>query len=214
VKLYVDLETLDLIGGPGFRNPINALRFKRGDAAKLEVTFLTGGTTPTSIGDPATLDLQFGIKPRGRYDVGYLVHTAEWTLPAPDAPSPVYQCFPSFNTVELDAALGLGSSSGTELSEITLMGEITWREGTGQPTSTRTFYVVVENDVNRGAEGVPTSADPTYPAPLTIALKSNEGYEVTLRDTLKSFDANNATLDDVTDVLATLLTTLKTKNII
>jgi hypothetical protein len=69
VKLYVDLETLDLIGGPGFRNPISALRFKRGDAALLEVAFLTGGTTPAIIGDPATLEMQFGIKPRGRYAV-------------------------------------------------------------------------------------------------------------------------------------------------
>ncbi len=173
MKLYVDLETLDLIGGPGFRNPISALRFKRGDAARLEVVFLAGGVTPASIGDPATLEIQFGIKPRYRYDVGYLCHTTEWTLPAPDATSPVYQCSPSFNTVELDSALGVGSSTGTEQSEITLMGEITWREGTGQPTSTRTFFVIVENDVNRGTEGVPTNADPPYPAPLALALLSS-----------------------------------------
>lgn len=170
MKLYVDLETLDLIGGPGFRNPINALRFKRGDAARLEVTFLAGGATPASIGDPAALELQFGIKPRYRYDVDYLCHTADWTMPAPDAVNPVYQCSPSFNTVELDSALGVGSSTGTELTEITLMGEITWREGAGQPTSTRTFFVIVENDVNRGTEGVPTSAAPAYPAPQSLAL--------------------------------------------
>jgi len=170
VKLYVDLETLDLIGGPGFRNPISALRFKRGDASLLEVMFLAGGVTPASIGDPSTLEIQFGIKPRGRYDVDYLCHTAAWTMPAPDAASPVYQCSPSFNTTELDSALGVGSSTGTELSEITLMGEITWREGAGAPTSTRTFYVVVENDVNRGTEGIPTSANSAYPAPDEIAL--------------------------------------------
>lgn len=214
MKLYVDLETLDLIGGPGFRNPINALRFKRGDAAKLEVTFLAGGTTPASIGDPAALELQFGIKPRGRYDVGYLGHTAEWTMPAPDAASPVYQCSPSFNTVELDSALGVGSSTGTELSEITLMGEITWREGAGQPTSTRTFYVVVENDVNRGTEGLPTSANPAYPAPQSLVLRSDESYTVTVKNTLKTFNANTATIDQVTDALATLINTLKTKQVI
>jgi hypothetical protein len=33
VKLHVDLETLQLIEGPGFRNPVTSLRFKRGDAA-------------------------------------------------------------------------------------------------------------------------------------------------------------------------------------
>jgi hypothetical protein len=173
VKLHVDLETLQLIEGPGFRNPITSLRFKRGDAAQLEVSFLEGGSTPVAIGDPATLEIQFGIKPRNRYDVGYLVHDSVWTMPDAGAESPVYQCSPSFNTLELDSALGVGSSTGTELSEITLMGEITWREGTGQPTSTRTFLVVVENDVNRGAEGMPTSANPPYPAPEQIALLSD-----------------------------------------
>jgi hypothetical protein len=175
VKLHVDLETLQLIEGPGFRNPVTSLRFKRGDAAQLEVMFLDGGTTPVAIGDPGTLEIQFGIKPRNRYDIGYLVHSADWTMPAPDAESPVYQCSPSFNTVELDSALGVGSATGTELSEITLMGEITWREGSGEPTSTRTFLVVVENDVNRGTEGVPQSAEPAYPAAASIELVARKG---------------------------------------
>jgi hypothetical protein len=214
VKLHVDLESLQLIEGPGFRNPVTSLRFKRGDAALLEVVFLEGGTTAVSIGDPGTLEIQFGIKPRSRYDIGYLVHDAAWTMPAVDAEIPTYQCSPSFNTTELDSALGLGSSTGSELSEITLMGEITWREGVGEPTSTRTFLVVVENDVNRGTEGVPTSAQPPYPAPGSIVLRSNEGYEVTLRDTLKTFDANTATIDQLMDTFATLLFTLKSKNVI
>jgi hypothetical protein len=120
VRLYVDLATLQLIEGPGFRNPVTSLRFKRGDAAQLEVVFLQSGTTAAEIGDPGTLELQFGIKPRGRYDVGYLVHEAVWTLPAPGAESPSYLCAPSFNTVELDSAMQVGSSTGSELSEITL----------------------------------------------------------------------------------------------
>ena len=129
MKVFVDLSSLQLIEGPGFRSPVSALRFKRGDAALLEVAFLTDGTTHSSIGDPDTLELRFGIKPRHRYDIGYLVHTADWTLPENDAEKPVYQCAPSFNTQELDSALGVGSSTGSELSEIILMGEISWREG-------------------------------------------------------------------------------------
>ncbi len=50
-------------------------------------------------------------------------------MPASGDEPPVYRCSPSFNTVELDSALGVGSSTGNELAEITLMGEITWREG-------------------------------------------------------------------------------------
>lgn len=175
MKLHVDLETLQLIEGPGFRNPVTALRFKRGDSARMEVSFLEGGSTPVAIGNPLALEIQFGIKPRNRYDIGYLVHDSVWIMPAVDAESPVYQCSPSFNTVELDSALGVGSSTGTELSEITLMGEITWREGSGEPTSTRTFLVIVENDVNRGTEGVPTSAEPAYPAATSIEIKTEKG---------------------------------------
>lgn len=155
MKLYVDLETLQLIEGPGFRNPVNSLRFKRGDAAKLEVVFLQNGTTPVEIGDPLTLDLQFGVKPRNRFDVGYLVFTSEWTLPDQGAESPTYLCSPNFHTTELDSALQVGSATGNELTEVILMGEISWREGAGDPTSTRTFSVIVENDVNRGTEGTP-----------------------------------------------------------
>jgi hypothetical protein len=169
VKLHVDLESFALIEGPGFRNPVTSLRFKRGDAARLEVVFLRNGSTPIAIGDPEALEIRFGIKPRARYDVGYLVFSDAWTLPAPSAESPVYLCSPSFNTTELDSALNVGSSTGSELSEITLMGEITWREGAGEPTSTRTFLVIVENDVNRGTEGVPQSAEPPYPAPGEVA---------------------------------------------
>ena len=169
MRLYVDLETLQLIEGPGFRNPVSSLRFKRGDAAKLDVVFLKNGTTPIEIGNPASLELQFGVKPRARYDVDYLVHESVWTLPAQGAQDPSYLCSPSFNTVELDSAMQVGSSTGSELSEISLMGEITWREGLGEPTSTRTFSVVVENDVNRGTEGVPASAVPPYPTPTQLA---------------------------------------------
>jgi hypothetical protein len=74
--------------------------------------------------------------------------------------------------------------------------------------------VVVENDVNRGTEGVPISAEPPYPAAGSIVLRSDESYTVTVKNTLKTFNANTATIDQITDTLATLLNTLKTKQII
>lgn len=214
VKLHVDLETLQLIQGPGQRSAVSTLRFKRGDAARLQVVFLENGITPATIGDPGNLEIQIGIKPRNQFDRSYLAHSADWSMPSEGDDTPAYGCSISFNTLQLNSALNIGSPTAEELPEVTLMGEITWREGAGEPTSTRTFLVVVENDVNRGDEGVPTDADPPYPPPGSFVMKSDEGFEVTLRDTLKSFDANTATIDQLMDVFATLLSTLKSKNVI
>jgi len=160
VNLHVDLETLQLIPGPGQRSAVAALRFKRGDAARLRVVFLESGVTPVTIGDPDELEIQIGIKPRNQFDHSYLAHCVDWSMPSEGDDSPTYECFLSFNTLQLNSALNVGSESSEELSEITLMGEITWREGMGEPTSTRTFLVVVENDVNRGTEGAPSDANP------------------------------------------------------
>ena len=175
VNLHVDLETLQLIQGPGQRSAVAALRFKRGDAARLRVVFLESGVTPVTIGDPDELEIQIGIKPRNQFDHSYLAHCVDWSMPSEGDDTPTYECFLSFNTLQLNSALNVGSESSEELSEITLMGEITWREGMGEPTSTRTFLVVVENDVNRGTEGAPDDANPVYPPPQGIEMIANKG---------------------------------------
>jgi len=161
VKLHVDLETLQLIQGPGQRSAVTSLRFKRGDAARLQVVFLENGVTPATIGDPNVLEIEFGIKPRNQFSRSYLAHGSAWTMPSEGDDAPAYESTISFNTLELNSALNIGSATAEELPEITLMGEITWREGAGEPTSSRTFLVVVENDVNRGTEAAPT----TLPTP-------------------------------------------------
>ncbi len=175
MNLHVDLETLQLIQGPGQRSAVASLRFKRGDSAQLQVSFLENGVTPVTIGEPAELEIQIGIKPRNQFDRSYLAHSAEWSMPSEGDDSPAYGCVLGLNTLQLNSALNVGSATAEELPEITLMGEITWREGAGEPTSTRTFLVVVENDVNRGDEGVPVTAEPAYPAPALIELKSSKG---------------------------------------
>ena len=214
VKLHVDLETLQIIQGPGQRSAVSSLRFKRGDLAKLQVVFLENGITPVAIGDPDSVEIQIGIKPRNQFDKSYLVHSADWSMPSEGDDTPTYGCALNFHTLQLNSALNLGSVSGEELPEITLMGEITWREGEGDSTSTRTFFVVVENDVNRGDEGIPVDADPPYPPAGAFVLKSDEGFEVVTGNTLKSFNANTATIDQFMDAFATLLSTLKSKNVI
>lgn len=198
MKLYVDLDTLQFIEGPGFRSPLTAIRFKRGDAARLDVQFLEGGTTPVSIGNPATVELAFGAKAAAAYSSGYLVLETAWTMPAAPPAVQTYSCEPSFNTAELDAAIGVG---GAELSELELMGEITFRVGGGAPTSTATLRVVVDNDVNRGTEGTPMSL-PTPAAWLAersdIKLiygvpEANPIYDITLAGKVRTLAFVNGT---------------------
>ena len=105
MKIYVDLETLQLIEAPGFRNPVTSLRIKRGDYPKFEVLFLTGGLTATSLGAKATLNLRFGAMVNGQFGGDYLVYNGAWEIPEDDDAAHVYVAYPCFNTVELDAAL-------------------------------------------------------------------------------------------------------------
>ncbi|MES2995904.1 MAG: hypothetical protein V4733_03750 [Verrucomicrobiota bacterium] len=153
----VDLDTLQLIKAPGVRVPISALKFKRGDAARLDVLFLAAGTTPVRIADfSAALALTFGVKAPNDYDGLPVVLESDWTEPTEVATDLTYFCSPSFNTTELNALLGIGGSP--DVASITLMGEITWAVDGSEPTSTRTFAVIVENDVVRGDEGAPNPA--------------------------------------------------------
>ena len=156
MRLHVDLETLQLIEGPGFRNPVTFIRAKRGDGATFEVQFLEDGVTPVQIGAAETLAIKFGAKENGHYASDYLVLDDAWTLP--EGEDTTYACAPNLNTAELNAALGVGGAN--ELASITLMAEIEWSTG-GLPTSTRTFPLVIENDVNRGTEGTPLSITDT-----------------------------------------------------
>ena len=155
MRLFVDLATLGLVQGPYNRVPLATVpRFKRGDGPVLEVVFLDAdGPGAVEIGDPETLELEFGLKTQGAFGDGYLAHATDWTMPETGAVAPVYTCTPNLSTLELDAVLDLGEAA--ELTQVLLMGELTWREGAGSPTSTRTFSVVVENDVNRGTETAP-----------------------------------------------------------
>ena len=187
MKLYVDLETLQLIDAPGFRSPVTSLRFKRGDAATLEVAFLSSSASVRSrIGDSDTLAMQFGIKAAADYAGGYLVHETEWTMPSDTDVSPVYVCSPSFNTTALNAAIGVGGS--TELAALEAMAEITWVDGSGKPASTRTFEIIIENDVNRGTEGAAVQSVMGVPSGINLTGILVDGVEVDLDCPVDSFN--------------------------
>ena len=180
VKLHVDLETLQLIEGPGFRNPVTSLRFKRGDAARLEVSFLDGGITPR---------LPSAIRPRWKSASASSRATA--TTSAISFMMPFGRCrpwMPRTPSISVRPAStpwnSIRHSAWDRPPAPSFPKSRSWARSpgaraAGEPTSTRTFLVVVENDVNRGTEGVPTSAEPPYPLPQNIASPADVAAAMT-----------------------------------
>jgi hypothetical protein len=171
MRLYIDLDSRQLIQSPAYKQPITRLEFKRGDSASIEVRFVRGASI-VELAEGAAGRL--GFKAKGQYDADFLVSALEWTKEGTGAEA-VYRFDPDFNTVELNTALGHNPpTAGNDLPSITLMGEIEWVED-GRRSSTSTFDAVVFNDVVKGTEGVPLSGNPAYPAPDAIELVARKG---------------------------------------
>ena len=143
MKLYVDLETLQLIEAPGFRSPITSLRFKRGDAATLEVVFLLNGTTPAALtGTPA--EMVFCVKKNLSAESPVLMLAHDWTL---DEETLIWSSALASDTVAMTNLLG-------NLAHIDLLGELSWTL-TGGANTTQTVTVRVFNDIWKGTEDTP-----------------------------------------------------------
>ncbi len=176
MNLYIDLDRSQLVAGPSNSGPVTSLSFKRGDAAALQVTFQqlgTSGYVPVVL--PAGTSFKLGLKVPGQYDSAFVVYCDAWTAPAGDGTA--YALQPSFNTTALNALLDPagGGSGGTGLAQVSLMGEIAWIDPSGRETSTKTFTVVVSNDVIKDDEGVPADATPPYPAPAALFTRALAG---------------------------------------
>lgn len=173
MNLYIDLDRSQLVAGPSNSGPVSTLSFKRGDAAALGVTFQQLGPTgyvPVVL--PAGTSFKLGLKVPGQYDGAFVVYCDAWTAPSGDGTA--YTLQPSFNTTALNALLA-PSGGGAVLSQAALMGEIAWIDPSGRETSTKTFSVVVLNDVIKDDEGVPSDATPPYPAPSALFTRALAG---------------------------------------
>jgi hypothetical protein len=140
VRIYVDLDSLDLIEAPGFRSPVNSLRLKRGDGTQLEVRFCRGGSV---VPLPEGTELKFAAKLRGEYASDPAIETERFSFSG--LSDPAYVASPNLNEDVLNA---LFEPTGQQQpSEVLLMAEITWRSPGRLPTTTNTFDLIVSNDV-------------------------------------------------------------------
>ncbi|MCP5549219.1 MAG: hypothetical protein H7A50_17795, partial [Akkermansiaceae bacterium] len=154
----IDLDTLELIASATDRRRVTQVECKRGDGVFFEVQFVRDG-------DPQELEsgtvITFGAKAENKFDSGIVVLEDDFSF---GGTSPKYTATPSLNTVELNELFLIDGDDENDPPFVDLMGEFTWRVGSGNTTSCRTFRVRVHNDVVRGDEFSPT------PMPLPIGI--------------------------------------------
>jgi hypothetical protein len=173
MRLFVDLDSLNLVRAENDRARVALIEQKRGDAAEWEIVFLSSGARTVL---PAGTAVIFGAKAPNKYDSEPIVYEAGFVL-TDEENSPHYLALPSFNTEQLNELLNLDGDDTNDLTYVDLMGEITW--GVPQyekPTSTKTFRVRVHNDVVRGDEGTPTGL-PTIEDWLTARAVRVDGVQ-------------------------------------
>ncbi len=161
MNLYIDLDRAQLVAGPTNSGAVTQLFFKRGDVAVINATFQqmgTSGYAPVVL--PSGTTLKFGLKQVGQYDGSFVVYCDVWT--APTAPATAYTFQPSFNTVALNTLLDPDGTLAGDLAQVALMGEIAWIDSSGNETSTKTFSVVVANDVIKDNEAPVDPGAPGY----------------------------------------------------
>lgn len=167
MRLYINLDNNAFVRGADNLTAAAAVTMKRGDTPLIEVQFVRAGSVVEL--DSGTTG-KFGLKAKGDYDGSYVVSAMGWAKNGTGS-STIYTFSPSLNTTALNTLL---ENSGTPLASVALMGEIERTLG-ASITSTETINVTIYNDVNRGEEGVPTDATPSYPIPGDLLQKGYAG---------------------------------------
>jgi hypothetical protein len=149
MRLFIDVDTNSFITDSGFKAPVTAVSFKRGDASQIELTFVSGNSPLSATNDKL---ISFGIKETGKYDADFVVAASEYTTS-----NYSYILNPSFNTASLDDLLMSGDFNAlNDIGSISTMMEITWSIDAGATWySSNTITATIANDVIKGLEGSP-----------------------------------------------------------
>ena len=156
MRLFIDLDTAQVIEGPTFNKAVSSIFLKRGDNVPIEVSFCQSGAI-VELGSGATGKL--GIKTVGAYDGDFLASAASWTKTGTGTATK-YTFTLNLNTEELDDAFAKDTEPEDDVAQVVANAEVEWVVGTAR-TSTRPFLATVDNDVIRGDEAVPTATAAT-----------------------------------------------------
>ena len=162
MNLYFDLDAGIFVSGPGTRDRVDRLSFKRGDTVSLAVRFLRG-IVVQELASGATG--QIGLKELGEYDADLVAGATSWTKTGTTT-STVYTFELGLNTAELNALLAHDATEGNDVASVDLMFEMEVIAG-GITTSSPTLTCTIQNDVIKNDELVP--APSAGQAPLILA---------------------------------------------
>jgi hypothetical protein len=162
VRVFIDLDTRGFIESDAFPRPVTELTLKRGDNVPVELSFVRGNVITELAAEASG---KIGLKPKGQFGSAfYLAMDAEWEKSG-SAESTKYSWSLDLATNEIASAFL------AEPESVLAMLEVEWVEN-GLRTSSATLDVEIQNDVNRGNEGIPTSGTPVYPEPQEVLTKS------------------------------------------
>lgn len=169
MRLYIDLDTRGFVESQSFPRAITAIALKRGDNVPIDLSFVRGGVIQ-ELDEGATGKI--GIKPRGQFGSPfYLALDAEWEKSG-SGDTAKYSLSLNLNTSEIESAFL------AEPASVLAMLEAEWIES-GLRTSSATLDVEIQNDVNRGNEGVPIDGTPAYPDATDLLTKSGNLADLT-----------------------------------
>jgi hypothetical protein len=157
MRFYLDLSSRQLVYGPGNNLTVTErLALTRGDYPTFEISFMSNGV----VVDNGATGVFFCLKKVGENDGAPLALATSFTKTGTGADT-VWTGDVNLNTNELNAALGVGSEAA-DLNSLVVNGEFGFVIN-GRTTTSRLLSVLIENDLYRGGESVPTDAVPSYP---------------------------------------------------
>ena len=156
MKIFINQDSKKFVSSQKFNAVVNRFDFKRGDTAKIELGYVQDNELVQLAG---AYTIVFGIKEAGKYDGDYVVYEAGFVY---NATTGFYEGEPNFNTIELNDLLNADDGDDTnDIPYIDCLFEITATDDNGI-SSSATSTARVFHDVNKGNEGIPTGANPSY----------------------------------------------------
>ena len=150
MRIYVDLDSEEVIRSPGVRDPVTQLQGKRAPSTRIEVQFTRGSIVQELPSDATGI---FGVKESGRYDADYVAAALAWVKTGTGADT-VYTFTLSLINPALNGLFFVDGNPLNDVAQVELMAELQWSTG-GNALKTPTLTFLVDNDINRGGEAVP-----------------------------------------------------------